>query len=152
MKSNYSQKLLDPRWQKKRLEILNRDEFHCKSCYNSEATLHVHHRRYFPGRDPWDIDNEYLITLCESCHAEETDTIKEATHDLVEIAKGKFFASDIKQITNGLLNVGIYYDSNVTASIIDWWLSNKLEEMGKTYFKYLNDSRPNPFTDEPVDF
>lgn len=31
-KSDYSQKLLDPRWQRKRLEILQRDDFTCQVC------------------------------------------------------------------------------------------------------------------------
>lgn len=30
----YSQKLRDPRWQKKRLEILERDSFTCQHCHD----------------------------------------------------------------------------------------------------------------------
>lgn len=68
--NTYFKKLLDPRWQKKRLEILNRDEFSCKYCNNTEKTLHIHHIRY--GKEPWDVPNKYLITLCEDCHNAET--------------------------------------------------------------------------------
>lgn len=64
----YSNKLKDPRWQKKRLEILQRDEFKCRSCKDKDSTLHVHHVKYDSGCDPWDYDNDDLITLCESCH------------------------------------------------------------------------------------
>jgi len=39
----YRRKLADPRWQKKRLEILERDGFECNSCGDSSTELHVHH-------------------------------------------------------------------------------------------------------------
>lgn len=61
----YSQKLKDPRWHAKRLEILQRDNFTCRYC-ETEEHLQVHHIRY--GPEPWEIENEYLITLCDCCH------------------------------------------------------------------------------------
>lgn len=64
----YAQKLRDPRWQKKRLEILNRDNFKCTQCGDSESTLSVHHKRYFKGREPWEYDGNLLITVCDNCH------------------------------------------------------------------------------------
>lgn len=64
----YADKLKDPRWQKKRLEIFQRDNFTCVKCLDTEDTLHVHHRKYEYDKDPWDIDNCYLITVCEDCH------------------------------------------------------------------------------------
>jgi hypothetical protein len=66
--SQYWQKLKDPRWQKKRLEVMQRDEFRCTSCCDDEATLNVHHAFYSKGAEPWEYDNFYLTTLCESCH------------------------------------------------------------------------------------
>ena len=63
---SYSELLLDPRWQKKRLEIMQRDNFKCKFCGCSYDTLHVHHLDY--SNKPWDIESKYLITLCEGCH------------------------------------------------------------------------------------
>lgn len=66
----YSEKLKDPRWQKRRLEILNRDQFTCQTCRDDSTTLHVHHLEYFKG-DPWEVEDTYLITLCENCHEEE---------------------------------------------------------------------------------
>jgi hypothetical protein len=65
----YAEKLKDPRWQKRRLDIFNRDGFACQACRDDESTLHVHHLDY--GVDPWEIDGIYLITLCESCHFKE---------------------------------------------------------------------------------
>jgi hypothetical protein len=68
--SAYLEKLRDPRWQKKRLLILERDQFCCRSCSDPDSTLHVHHH-YYTGCDPWDIPDDALITLCEECHEEE---------------------------------------------------------------------------------
>lgn len=63
----YSEKLKDPRWQKKRLEILNRDNFTCIYCGDNKSTLHVHHLMYL-GDNPWETPNECLDTTCKDCH------------------------------------------------------------------------------------
>jgi len=65
---SYADQYKDPRWQKKRLEILDRDEFQCQHCGDSKSQLHVHHRVYEYGRDVWDYDNDLLVTYCNSCH------------------------------------------------------------------------------------
>lgn len=64
----YADKLKDPRWQKKRLDILQRDGFKCRACGDVNLTLHVHHVRYESDCDPWDYESDDLITLCECCH------------------------------------------------------------------------------------
>ncbi|MCH7826998.1 MAG: HNH endonuclease [Bacteroidetes bacterium] len=64
----YSDKLKDPRWQKKRLEILSRDDWTCQSCGNRRRTLHVHHILYNSNADPWDYKEIDLIVLCKICH------------------------------------------------------------------------------------
>jgi len=66
--SKYSEKLRDPRWQKKRLKVLERDYWTCQECGDKTTTLHVHHRKYIKGRNPWEYDDDVLITLCETCH------------------------------------------------------------------------------------
>lgn len=68
----YAEKLKDPCWQKKRLEVLDRDDFTCQHCHSETKTLHVHHLDYLPDREPWDYPIEFFLTLCESCHEEET--------------------------------------------------------------------------------
>lgn len=67
----YSEKLRDPRWQKKRLEILQRDDFTCQSCKSKKKTLHIHHTHYESLKEPWNYPNKQLITLCDDCHAKE---------------------------------------------------------------------------------
>lgn len=56
----------DPRWQKLRLQVMDRDEWKCVACGDSRATLHVHHKRYCGNI--WDSPPEDLQTLCSGCH------------------------------------------------------------------------------------
>lgn len=67
MPKSYSDKLKDPRWQKKRLEILQRDEWKCRVCGGKDKSLHIHHCIY--SKEPWDAPNWSLISLCEECHS-----------------------------------------------------------------------------------
>lgn len=57
-----------PLWQKKRLEIMERDKFQCQNCYSADKTLNVHHTAYEKGRKPWEYADGFLVTLCEDCH------------------------------------------------------------------------------------
>lgn len=67
-KPTYSDLLKDPRWQKKRLEILQRDNWKCFECGDTTNTLHVHHEYYKKNRKPWDYPLIAYKTLCEMCH------------------------------------------------------------------------------------
>jgi 5-methylcytosine-specific restriction endonuclease McrA len=73
--TSYSEKLKDPRWQKKRLEVMQRAKFKCEACNRDNETLHVHHLYY--KSEPWETDSKYLECLCATCHAarEEADSI-----------------------------------------------------------------------------
>jgi hypothetical protein len=99
----YSEKLKDPRWQKKRLEILNRDEWACQNCGDTETTLHVHHRWYEPGFEPWDYSNECLITLCECCHESE-ELSKEKQKLLVKTFLAAGFLNSQMDFSSSLLS------------------------------------------------
>lgn len=77
MQRTYLEKLKDPRWQRKRLEALNAAGFGCSVCGDAESPLHVHHRAYFKGREPWEYDLGQLEVLCEQCHA--------ATHESEDV-------------------------------------------------------------------
>lgn len=68
--SKYGQMLRDPRWQKKRLEIMGRDKFACRLCWDDASTLNVHHLWYARGAEPWDYPDTALVTVCDSCHEE----------------------------------------------------------------------------------
>ena len=67
-KRTYAEKLKDPRWQKKRLEVMQSAGFKCESCGDTEEELHVHHAYYEKDYEPWGYpDNAYMV-LCSRCH------------------------------------------------------------------------------------
>lgn len=66
--SAYSELLKDPRWQRKRLEVMQREKFTCEVCKATNVTLNVHHGYYEFGLAPWDYDNDTLHCICEVCH------------------------------------------------------------------------------------
>lgn len=105
MSKSYSDLFKDPRWQKKRLEILQRDNWTCQKCGNKEDMLVVHHTWYgnikeknnkngWRKRYPWEYENECLITLCKDCHEIEHDKIEDVLSDLNQTLKNKGFISD----------------------------------------------------------
>lgn len=66
-KQDYSELLRSPKWQRKRLEIMQRDDWRCRSCTDDSNELHVHHFQYTTPM-PWDEPSENLVTLCTTCH------------------------------------------------------------------------------------
>ena len=90
----YKEKLQSPKWQKKRLEILQRDNFKCFDCGNSELQLHVHHEMYFNDLEPWECPDECLTTLCSNCH--EMYHIVEKQSEFVQMLY-RFYRSHIRQ-------------------------------------------------------
>jgi hypothetical protein len=119
----YSEKLKDPRWQKKRLKVMERDGFKCRDCTNDGKTLHVHHCFYEIG-NPWDTDPEFLITLCKDCHDER--------HELegrFQRARGKAFAQlpieTIRVMTEDMENINSDYDGVRILNEFDYeWMSD----------------------------
>lgn len=59
-------------WKAKREMILARDNHRCTLCgrkESEEVSLHVHHKHYIYGLDPWEYKDSELTTLCEECHS-----------------------------------------------------------------------------------
>ena len=73
----YAEKLRDPKWQKKRLEIMERDGFACCHCGDKNSTLNVHHSFYERGKMPWEYGDYMLTTLCEACHGKVEATMRD---------------------------------------------------------------------------
>tara|TARA_R110000868_G_C10510016_1_gene732033 strand:+ start:76 stop:480 length:405 start_codon:yes stop_codon:yes gene_type:complete len=102
--STYSDKLRHPKWQKRRLEIMQRDEFTCQKCFAMETPLTVHHKYYTKGNEPWQYDGSALITLCEDCHEwmhRTFDPIKTATQ------KREFLIKDTVDSMNFAISLDI---------------------------------------------
>ena len=84
-KERYAEMLRSPLWQKKRLEIMQRDDFTCQHCGCKERELQVHHRAYHKGAKPWEYDDSELITLCNQCHEVETEVKNQHYLDFLHI-------------------------------------------------------------------
>ena len=109
----YKDKLKDSRWLAKRQAILARDSFRCVIC-GSNNGLNVHHSAYIYGREPWEYDNKYLVTLCHECHAKLHG--KNATKQTYR--GGIIFYRALLNDRNGLsANELIYYSFLVSKSI-----------------------------------
>jgi len=119
---SYAEKLKDPRWQRRRLEILQRDDWKCIYCSDLKAVLHVHHKKY-AGLNPWDAPDDYLITLCEHCHV--CEELKKKTDWPVEIKKGKKYRNSYDDqvwmahvLTDGNFVLSIFYGNKFKGSLV----------------------------------
>lgn len=140
----YLAKLRDPRWQKKRLEILERDGWTCQKCYDSESTLHVHHRWYTKGADPWECPDYQLVTLCEGCHEDETRTMPEELESLAYALKRNFFSGEVNAIMCGFHALTPQHTPDVVASAIEWVLTDDKAQgrLIELYFEHTGARRP----------
>lgn len=135
----YGKKLLDPRWQKKRLEIFQRDDWKCLRCGDADSTLAIHHRWYVPGLEPWEHPDESLLTLCEICHQIEYEMRPESERELLEALKRTgFWSFDLEALAKAFLrtdlidNVG--FQSAILAKLI-------IEEWPDRCFSAIDTSR-----------
>lgn len=104
--TTYSEKLKNPKWQRKRLEILNRDNFTCCKCGDTETELHVHHLKY--TGEPYEAPNEDLETLCKHCH------------EIVEIfTKNKNFKGDLSIVKINNMLLLYFLKGNFLFKIVD---------------------------------
>lgn len=83
----YSEKLKDPKWQRLRLLIFERDKWTCQSCGRTDLPLNIHHIKYISGKDPWEYEEHFLITYCEVCHETEHLIGTQIHESLIDIIK-----------------------------------------------------------------
>ena len=68
-KASYKKRLANPRWQRRRLEVLERAGWRCEWCGRGDEELQVHHGYYERERhEPWRYDSMTLYALCDGCH------------------------------------------------------------------------------------
>lgn len=142
MKKTYHEKLKSPLWQKKRLSILERDEFHCQSCMDGENTLHVHHCYYEHGKEPWEYPDSSLITLCEQCHINETTDLKKSKDRLIEImSKRGLLSYHYDEISDSLEKSNSPFLSNQAAISAFCWLIENRQMAEKIIDLFFEDIR-----------
>jgi len=99
----YQEQYKDPRWQKKRLEIMKRDEFQCQSCGDKEATLNIHHAiPYKKDKFVWEYEDSDLLTLCEGCHTQITENISDCKIMILKISTDAECSEYLVKIINAL--------------------------------------------------
>lgn len=64
----YFQQIKHPNWQRKRLEVLEENNFECINCGAKDQELHVHHPYYRKGAMVWEYESSELQCLCHKCH------------------------------------------------------------------------------------
>jgi hypothetical protein len=118
-RDEYIQKFKDPRWQKKRLEIFERDKWQCQVCLAEGDTLNIHHKYYCDDCEPWEYDDNALVTLCERCHEYEKDYLKSASSRLIKAMKEPgMMAGDINWIAQGFECADFICNAEIMADVI----------------------------------
>ncbi len=142
-KSNYSQLLLDPRWQKKRLEILSRDEFVCQRCFVGNSTLHVHHCYYNKGTPPWEYPSSSLVTLCKDCHDTESQFFYEQKNYLTDVLSSKgFLSEDFNDLACLFRDMTFpHYRNEVTLAAIRYALRDPKKLLDSYFKKVIKDGK-----------
>lgn len=115
----YFRQLKDPRWQKRRLEILTRDDFTCRECQDNSSTLHVHHTHYVWDQSPWEASDKYLITLCKDCHEEIGRVEKEYIPQMMASIKACFYGENIRKITKIFQHIQEYNNSPAVINALE---------------------------------
>lgn len=83
----YHQKRQDPRWQKRRLEIMSAANFKCEECDSADDTLSVHHSHYFKDTEPWDYPASLLHCLCDGCHVERQNVEESLKIEMMKVLR-----------------------------------------------------------------
>ena len=104
----YAKLLKHPKWQKKRLRILERAGWRCEICRSGDRCLHVHHGYYVFGRAPWEYEDSTLYALCDLCHEPAEPLRKELNYHIGELhpISYRFVIRQLKElnaVTPGLL-------------------------------------------------
>lgn len=108
--STYAEKLRKPAWQKRRLKVMERDNWTCQLCKSTERTLNVHHLKY--TGEPHEAPDEDLITYCELCHS-LVEKLKPSVVTKIEtfrIAEGYGFVAKVPE--------GIYLGHMYTTELV----------------------------------
>jgi len=135
----YQKKLLDPRWQKKRLEIFQRDGWRCQSCGDTQSTLHVHHRWYERDCQPWEHDPEALVTLCATCHQDETEDRPYFENYLLEtLRKIGFLAREVSFIAYAFRRFNPSLFGGDMTLMLAWAIETEsaMQQVGEQYIKH----------------
>lgn len=104
---DYKEQIKSPKWQKRRLEIMNRDNFTCQLCGDTETMLNVHHLSYHQDRNIWDYEDWELMTLCENCHKDEHSSMDDLIAEIETLKSHGVTMREIFSVLNDL-DISLY--------------------------------------------
>ena len=132
---NYKAQYTDPRWQRKRLEVMALNDFTCEQCDATDKQLHVHHRFYRKGANIWDYSREEFECLCHDCH--------NARHEKLDLLKFMIGVnpSHLEQLLGYLTGILMHEGEHGHAEVSSWeFAAGLLDSVG-------SDMRPHDFID-----
>jgi len=124
---DFAKQYKDPRWQRKRLEVMQRDEFKCRMCGSGEndgTPLNVHHSYYEHGKKPWEYPKNSLVTACEECHGNFHYWKNILLQEMARLTKSQFnglvkflYCADCPRTLDAIDKVSCFHDT-LTADAI----------------------------------
>lgn len=130
--SDYQAMLRDPRWQKRRLEILSAHEFKCDECGDTKHELQVHHCWYTKGSAPWEYEDACYRVLCNGHHEQWHDNKAELDQAVSNLSlKDLQLVCGMVQITDSNRRESLY-------KIVESSCAEQLLNVGK-YLAYAID-------------
>ena len=146
-KLSYSEQLKHPKWQQRRLEILDKANFSCENCGDDEKTLHVHHRRYVKGRMAWEYEDNELACLCEDCHKLDHYAIDELQEAIlgVHVSMMPAIVALVRGYAEGeLLNPPYDCHANPYAcGQLAWWSVGHPDALAKHLISMVKENSPD---------
>lgn len=133
--SNRSSMYRDSRWQRKRLEVMERDGWKCRSCGKGKddgILLNVHHINYVSGAKPWEYPDTELVTWCDECHGRIHNDMQELNQ--VIAGRGAKFAFQLTFMAQRAPEIIESWDwcidGRKIADLLDYMVSNYCEAAG----------------------
>lgn len=99
MSNQYSDSLKNGNWQKRRVDILQRDNFKCTICGSNEL-LDIHHVDYIEGFKAWEYPNDMFKTLCRKCHEKEQPRSKAERYLMNSLKMKGFMVGDLLALSS----------------------------------------------------
>jgi hypothetical protein len=140
MSHEYSEKLRDPRWQRKRLECMNAAGWACEICKHQYEELMVHHKVYRRSEitnellEPWEYPQQDLQCLCKTCHTlkhlQQVKVAQYAEHEkLLRVTKVVRISSE--EFWKRPRNIGGYLDEQGKHDLL---------ALGQEYKSFIRDA------------
>lgn len=131
-KASYDEQISSPHWLAFSKKMLAKFDA-CQCCHRSDIRRQVHHLFYDWERKLWEYDEKEVVVLCELCHRELHDGLKDFRKYVF-----RFLTPKALKTLNGALAVGLtQYDPLIFVHALAEFVSNKqlVENHAKAWSK-----------------